>query len=701
MSLKIGNCNPKWHARPVIGHDIFAFSLIVSIFGGPHYLVREIMLGRNGAVKIALLYTILGLLWIALSDRIVFLLYGPEQTPFIHILSSAKGFGFVVLTGLLLYQLIKRYNKHNLLYQKKLQVSNEELNLLNRELNDQKKLLGDVQATAKLGGWEYYPISRKMIRSDEIYYILDFAYPAETDPAQNLSDHIHPEDKEKFSTWQNELLTNGVSIDNSFRVINNNGQVKYLHMLAEPVLKNGIVYKVKGYLQDVTASKKLEEERNEYFLRLENTLNSISDAFFVFDKDWYIRAVNPMFVSISGLAKENVLNKKVLDVWPVGANSVFYLQFKKVLEEKVTLKFEEYSSLLNKWLRMICYPTKDGVAVYFTDITESKEKDIQLQRALERYDLVARATNDMFYDYDMTNNSLTYSREFEGITNPILLNEPDPTKAWFSIVHPDDIAKMIEVNQTCIREKRNTYQSEYRVDFGVNDYRYVCDQAYIQYKDDIPVRMIGSIRDIDHLKRTAEENKRLSSVISKVHNMVMITDTQRRIVWINRAFEEISGFSLSEILGRKPQDVIGASDPDHALVKDITERSARQEIFSKELPFFTRQKELLSVYGDFTPLYNDANEHIGYTTVYSDISILKEKEASLMKQNETLREIAWLESHEMRRPLSSILGLVELIRMGTDEAEKNELFRLLDICAKELDSMVLKISQRIQKGVSN
>lgn len=634
------------------------------------------MLKRNGALRIALLYSLIGTLWIALSDKIVFLLYGPDRTPLIHFISSAKGFAFVILTGFLLYLLIRRHNNIVLRNEKRYRSYFEE-NPDPMWIYDRDTLHFEKVNNAAIANYGY---SREEFLS---MTILDIRPPGEAEELKRQLNDFRKQPYSMSGTWTHRKK---------------DGTLIHVNITSHAV-SNRYADQVIVMAKDTTTAKQLEEERNKYLLRLEDTLNSISDAFFILDRDWIIRAVNPMFSTVTGFTKEQVLDRKFPELWPHAHGPAFYEHFSTAITEKVTVKFEAFSLLLQKWLRLSCYPVKDGIAVYFSDITESKEKDVLLKQALERYDLASRATSDMFYDYDMVNNKVLYSRDFDAIINPLFRSEEDPTKAWFSIIHPEDIAKVIAMNQESIKNHRSKYECEYRVDFGGGHYRYVCDQAFIQYEKGNPVRMVGAIRDINELKQTAEENKRLSEVISKVHNMVMITNTKREIVWINRAFEEVSGYTLAEISGKKPQHVIGGPNPDPDLVADITNRSARQEVFAKELPFYNRQQKILWAIADFTPLYNDKNEHTGYTAVYSDISLLKEKEASLLNQNATLREIAWMESHEMRKPLSSILGLAELIRMSTDEEEKKHLFELLDSCAKELDSKVLVISQKIQKGI--
>lgn len=66
---------------------------------------------RSVALKIALIYTVSGLLWIALSDKILNLAVGKMSVSFILFLGSIKGFAYVLLTGFILYKLILFYNR--------------------------------------------------------------------------------------------------------------------------------------------------------------------------------------------------------------------------------------------------------------------------------------------------------------------------------------------------------------------------------------------------------------------------------------------------------------------------------------------------------------------------------------------------------------------------------------------------------------
>lgn len=77
----------------------------------------------------------------------------------------------------------------------------------------------------------------------------------------------------------------------------------------------------------------------------------------------------------------------------------------------------------------------------------------------------------------------------------------------------------------------------------------------------------------------------------------------------------------------------------------------------------------------------------------------KRYEQKLLSQNEQLKEIAWINSHQVRRPLSNILGLINLIRDSADlEEDIMELMNLLAVSSKELDDAVILINRQTIEG---
>jgi PAS domain S-box-containing protein len=78
---------------------------------------------------------------------------------------------------------------------------------------------------------------------------------------------------------------------------------------------------------------------------------------------------------------------------------------------------------------------------------------------------------------------------------------------------------------------------------------------------------------------------------------------------------------------------------------------------------------------------------------------LQQANKDLIHQNNILAEIAWSESHNVRRPLASILGLINVMRNSETEEERQQCFDFIETSANELDVMIHKINSQISQAV--
>lgn len=177
--------------------------------------------------------------------------------------------------------------------------------------------------------------------------------------------------------------------------------------------------------------------------------------------------------------------------------------------------------------------------------------------------------------------------------------------------------------------------------------------------------------------------------------MVLIADNETKIVWANQALENFAGFGLTEMADKSVAYFLNRIQVDSELAEEVNNRMEKAEVFSLDLSVFTGKDSPCWMHGDFTPLFDDVGQYNGYILFFTDISGIKKKEKFLLRQNEVLREIAWIESHEVRRPLASILGLIELLQACTSDDEKQELFEMILGSGGELDVMIRKINERI------
>jgi len=92
----------------------------------------------------------------------------------------------------------------------------------------------------------------------------------------------------------------------------------------------------------------------------------------------------------------------------------------------------------------------------------------------------------------------------------------------------------------------------------------------------------------------------------------------------------------------------------------------------------------------FEPAFDGEGIIIGVSVNSTDITNKVTQEETVAAQNKSLRAIAYIQSHELRRPVASILGLMNLLK--TDgHTEKIEELKLMDVAVNELDEKIRSI----------
>ncbi|WP_445240441.1 PAS domain S-box protein [Microcoleus vaginatus] len=125
--------------------------------------------------------------------------------------------------------------------------------------------------------------------------------------------------------------------------------------------------------------------------QITNILESITDAFIAVDLNWQYTYVNHQAIELLGRPKAELIGKKIWDIFPWAVDLPFYQMACKALAEKVTIEYEEFIPLWNKWLKMRFYPSDSGLSGYIQDVTDRKQTEAALQASEEKLRMLAEA----------------------------------------------------------------------------------------------------------------------------------------------------------------------------------------------------------------------------------------------------------------------------------------------------------------------
>lgn len=126
---------------------------------------------------------------------------------------------------------------------------------------------------------------------------------------------------------------------------------------------------------------------------LQETLSRVTDAVYTVDTDWRITYVNEGTEEIMG-PKEEILGENLWEQFPEAAEGVIWEKFHAAMETQEPKSFEVFYEPLDLWAAATAYPSPTGLTVYFQDITEQKEQNLQLQRERNRFQAVFEKATD-------------------------------------------------------------------------------------------------------------------------------------------------------------------------------------------------------------------------------------------------------------------------------------------------------------------
>lgn len=264
---------------------------------------------------------------------------------------------------------------------------------------------------------------------------------------------------------------------------------------------------------DITERKQAEEALWESQERTASILHGITDIYIAFDRHLRFVDLNARAEEIVGRKKEDLLGKVVWKVFPEVKNKELHRQYLTALSTQTPVHAEAVHSVLTgKWYETHVYPSKDGISVYYKDITKRKEAEEALRESEERF----RAAVDNFpYVYVLYGPDLRFQ----------FVNRAGLVKSGLSLErlvgHRDDEVFPSAVTDTylphlrrCLKtRKRQTFESTHTLPTGTTTI--IVD--YVPLLDDQGqiVRIMGITTDITKRKELESAIQRAKEQLDK------------------------------------------------------------------------------------------------------------------------------------------------------------------------------------------
>jgi len=110
--------------------------------------------------------------------------------------------------------------------------------------------------------------------------------------------------------------------------------------------------------------------------QVESILSSISDGFFVLDRNWHFTYVNDRLCSMTFKQREELLGYNHWDLFPNTVDTDVYVQLHRAMSSQTPIQFEYLYLPCHRWFQYRVFPQADGLKIFATDITDRKQAEL-------------------------------------------------------------------------------------------------------------------------------------------------------------------------------------------------------------------------------------------------------------------------------------------------------------------------------------
>ncbi|MGV3615394.1 MAG: PAS domain S-box protein [Fimbriimonas sp.] len=286
---------------------------------------------------------------------------------------------------------------------------------------------------------------------------------------------------------------------------------------------------------------------------------AVVEAFFALDRDLRVNYVCSEGLRLAGRTRETAFGHRFGDLVCPNLAAFVHDGCHRAVVEGRRVSRDEYSEILDGWVRINIVPTADGFSVYVQDITEAREANRRLRRSEDLYRALAQATGAVVWVTDkhgMMEDSPDWRRK-TGQTP-----EEASGHGWIAAVHPDDRPRARQDWSDAV-SGRTLYDCDYRLRVADGTYRWHKDRGVPVFDDEGEiVEWVGICEDIHDRKVVEFERDRFFTVGV---DMMTVSSFEGTLTRVSPKWTEVLGWSAEELTSRPFMDFVHPDDVESTL----------------------------------------------------------------------------------------------------------------------------------------
>ena len=305
-------------------------------------------------------------------------------------------------------------------------------------------------------------------------------------------------------------------------------------------------------------------------------------------------------------------------------------------------EFEKrFSSKVGEWVHckitVSCKRSHGNVELViagYINVTAEKLAEQQLKASYEQLELVLQSSGLGYWVWDVNEDELTLdarSAEMLGCTEEELNN--GGRQLWFSAILSEDLVQVLPVLDQHIAGETPIFSSEYRFTRLDGQLRWIRVQGKATERNDLGIatKLCGVHEDITEQRQREISLKLAASVYKNSTEAMAVINDNGKVITINPAFSQITGFREADIIGRSLRKL---QNSHHSKVdyRHIRNELKREKCWQGELWLTRHDQTEIVVWLSINLLADDESHEHRWVMLFSDITEKKNIEQVIWEQ---------------------------------------------------------------------
>jgi PAS domain S-box-containing protein len=323
------------------------------------------------------------------------------------------------------------------------------------------------------------------------------------------------------------------------------------------------------------------------------------------------------------------------------------------------------------------------------DVTEQREAERLLRLSEERFRLLARATSDAIWDWNLVTDELWWGDGLEALFGFSRAQVAPTIASWTSRIHPDDLDHAYRDVKEAIASGRDSWVGRYRFRRVDGTYAFVEDRGHIiRGEDGVAVRMIGGMTDQTEQRAAVARSTQQAALLDEVSDAILVLDADLVITSWSRGAERLFGVGEADALGRSVIEVLAL---DTMTVGAAKTRIAEGGEWSGEVVVATGRVRVTTL-ARWKRLQRDGEPH-AILAIHTDLTQQKLLEAQTLRAQriESIGTLAGGIAHDLNNVLAPILMAIDYLRSDETDPDRADILATIERSAERGADMVRQL----------